>query len=257
MLWVRLMVVALLFVLLDWGGWITWLRRGLEVIVWPTRAVFSFVSVQADLLSRQVRFARVGALRMVDLERQVAEYAPTVSRVSELERENAALKVQVGVLDSTRRYVQAEVVSATDGSYTVAFRGSPVFEAGSTVVYQDHLVGVVERVGASVAMVSGVDALDNTEATLVSASGSYVGRGVVRGGPSYGVLLDNVSQDIFLVAGTVVTTTGSERVLPGLVVGRVAEIVSSDSSVYQQAVVVPVYRPGLGEFVYIVEGEAT
>lgn len=253
MLWGKLLVVSLFLFLLDWGGWIGWLRRGLEMTVSPVAAVVGGIDSGKERVFCEIKFVKFGAIRLVDLERQLAEYSTSVVRVADLEKENTSLRKQVGVIDSGYEYQGGEIVSVSDGTYVVVFDGEIKFPVSAVVVYQGHLMGVVSDIGSRIVRIDGVSELLSLPVKIITASSQILGMGVVTGDVSYGVLLDDVAQEVALNTGTLVVSTGGDGVvLPDLVIGRVTEILSDPASVYKQAVVEPIVIPQVGDSVYVV-----
>lgn len=255
-IWGRLLAVSALLFLFDAVGKLRFVRSGAEWLLFPLVKVTGAVHREYGQGVRQVKFVRTGALRLVDLEREVGELVVNVSRVDELERENENLREQLGVLSSDYEYEVAEVLLIEGGDLVVSFSGVKP-QVGWLVLWKDGLVGYVESVGEWIARVRTVRGFEIELAVDVKTSnGVKVGEGYVRGDVVSGIVLDKVLQEVDLRADLLVVSKGmDDRVPKGTVVGTVSTLLSGDADVYQRAQVKPILEPVVGDMLYVVMEE--
>lgn len=250
MLWGRMISVSFVFLVFDWAGWLFWFRGGMEIILAPVRQAVVIVDNRFDKIGSYIHFVKNGGVRIVDLERELAEYSTSASRVFELEQENLDLRLQLGVLDTNYAYQVARVVSVGD-SLILAMDGPAEFVQGSMVVYKDTLVGTIESIGKYSTSVTKVSSL-KIPVELVDSSSRKLGLGELVGDTGE-IIISGVERSVKMNGSLLVVTTGAgDLVTKGVVVGRVREVLSSDSSVYQRAVVEPLLEISVGDSVYIV-----
>lgn len=254
-MWVRILVVSVLILMLDSIGRTKAVRRGLEWVLSPVSTGVGRVQLSARTVSRRVKFVKSGAVRLVDLERQVAELSTTVGRVNELEKENRILRGQLGILDVSYQYRVGEVVSIAENTMIMTVEGGGV-SLGAPVLWEDGLIGMVERVGGWTVRVRLIGGLGKeVPVNLVDGSGRDIGEALLGSDIAHGLVVSQVLQEVGLNVGDVVVTRGSDGIVPaGLVIGIIREVVGSDADVYNQAIVEPIYRPDYGDLVFVVGG---
>lgn len=250
MMWGRMIAVSLVFLVFDWAGWVTWLRGGMEKVLAPVREVVVFARVRTDSITNAVLFIKNGGIRLVNLERQLAEYSISAVRVAELESENANLRLQLGVLDSKYSYQAVRVISKSDG-LILGLDGPAQFSEGAVVLHEDALVGVIDSIGKYSARVRTASSL-SMDVELIDSSSRRVGKGKLVGG-GQDIVVEGIEQSVDMNTSIVVVIIGlDDFAMNGLVIGRVSQVLSSDSSVYQQAIVEPLTQIQAGDTVYVI-----
>ncbi len=228
--------LSLSLAIVDWGGWSGSFRSVFEAILVPISYPISRAAESRDEWIRQIKFAVNGAKRIVDLERQVAEYAESVSRVRELERENAAIRMQLGSPQVIREYVVARVVSVQEDYLIIIPDKMGEIQGGENVFVGGALVGVVSRVGARSLRVTPISQMEWEGTVRVIPSSGEAAEAVLRRDGQEGVIVDGVPGEYELTEGMIVEATGADdKLAGGSVVGRVGKILSDAGDVFGRA----------------------
>lgn len=249
--WSRTVIVSVAILLLNWIGLIRPLVIGAEWVVNPALTFAREARVRTDRFVRQIKYARNGAIRIIDLEREVAELATSVARVSELTDENEKLRAQIGLLPVSRNIVEGEVISSSDDALIVNLSRAGAM-GGQAVLWKDSVVGYVDSVGGrNVAVRLMSDSEYIVEARIISASGIVVGEGQLRSDQIEGMIIEDIGRESDISEGMLVVTRGDERFISDLIIGKIARVISSDADVLQSAVVSPVYNIAVGDLVFV------
>lgn len=170
--------------------------------------------------------------KIAQLESQVRGAVVDQARLLELEEENKAMRDLLEVpLPPDWDYYMARVVAKRPHQIHIALGEVDGVKHGDPVLYEDVLLGIVSKTSARVSQVSTM----TSESTNVTAS--VIGKnadGILRGKDGQ-LWLTEILQTADITEGDIVITNGSGRVLPGIVLGKVAEIITDSNGIHLQA----------------------
>lgn len=239
-----LLAASLLLMFLDTKGILEPVRSTVQVVTAPlqyglyrgklaVRSYFSFLT-----------FWKSGEARIKDLELRVAQLAAEKNRADDLERENEALRRQLGV-DSlkTKKLLPAAVL----GKGKRLLEINVAAKEGSTVVFLNNLVGKVTRGGRISFVMEPTDPQAKIPVIIGSVSG------LVGGQFGSSMILDHVAQAEKINVNDIVVTSGEGgSYVPGLVVGKIKKITSKPTDIFAQAEVVPLIDYGNLDTVFVI-----
>ncbi|MCH7951165.1 rod shape-determining protein MreC [Patescibacteria group bacterium] len=233
-LWIA---VSAALVGLDHAGWVRGMRGIAEAVLLPfERAVFQASDVVRSPF-QTLRFWRSGTARIADLERQVAELTVDATRVMQLEEENAAMRKLLGApLPPQWRFIPAPLVGRGEEIFLGVGTREGVL-VGDVVVWGDVLVGTILQTSTRQ---SSVRLLTDPRSSLPVYLPSSGADGLLEGRFGSQMVLTQVLQSANLREDALVVTSGAFGPPRGLVVGKVREILTNETDVYQEAVVEPV-----------------
>ncbi|OGY16279.1 MAG: hypothetical protein A2785_01670 [Candidatus Chisholmbacteria bacterium RIFCSPHIGHO2_01_FULL_49_18] len=231
-----LAALSLLLVFADRTKVITVLRRSVESILVPVeRAVFDAspaVRSPVDAL----RYWRSGTARIADLERQVTQLTVDSAKLSSLEEENQAMRRLLGApLPRQWKFIPAPIIGRGD-EISLGVGAVDGVEEGDAVIWEEVLLGTVAHVSQRQSLMLSVSDSRSSIPVYLPDSGAD---GLLQGRFSSQMLLTQVLQSANLPLGTVVVTSGTFGPPRGLVVGKVSEILSDETAIFQEAVVEP------------------
>ena len=207
-----------------------------------------FVSLQSWLSSRYVRlydfFTASNDLSLLRQENAALEQenASLQTRVIELEEQLREAEVYYALLDFARsrpenQYIAASVIGRDPSpfmDYIILDHGSnDGIRSGMPVVTEKGLVGRIDAVTANacrVQLISSVDFSANVQTQETEAEG------VVRGSITGDLTLELVSQDMTLLPGDLVLTSGLGGNFPGdVLVGEIGTITKQENALFQSS----------------------
>jgi len=204
----------------------------------------------------------------------MADYEKALMSISDLEaayrestqisEENARLRSLLGFRERNPGYehVDAFVVSRSSSNWSSSF----TINLGSSNSNIQRGNGVVTEYGMLIGQVSEVGATSSTVVTVLDttfSAGSYVGDGggaatvkgdftLMRNGL---LMLDNIDEDLVILPGDSVVTSGVGDLLPaGLIIGEVVEVYRHDTGVGRYATVKPMRDVITISHVFIITG---
>lgn len=235
---------------LDGLGLFGFLRRGVERVLIPVeRSIYGVSEVLSTPFSA-LRYYRNGAVRVADLERQVAELTVDSVRVKELEKENEAMRVLLGVpLPKEWTFVPANFISRGD-QFSIAAGEVAGVKEGEAVIHGDILVGTVAKVSSYQSIIRPLAHPETRIAVHLPRTGA---KGVVTGKFGSQIILTQVLQEEEVSKEDLVVTTGEFGSPKGLVVGKVSEIISKETDVHKEALVVPLTDNKFLDVVFVIK----
>lgn len=105
------------------------------------------------------------------------------------------------------------------------------------VIYEGFLIGKITETNA---FSSKVFLITNPSSVVNAMVQGSRANGLVRGQLGYGLILENVSQDVAIEIGDYVITSGLGNMPKGLIVGQVEQVESIQSELFQKASLKPV-----------------
>lgn len=175
--------------------------------------------------------------------------------LKEVQHENEILKKEMGFLSrqGERKLISANIIGRAPSGYlktVVIDRGAKDdLKLHQAVISQGFLAGTVTNVLQNI-----------SEVTLVTDSNSLVpvvlqdsrGTGLLRGGLR-GLTVESIPLNIPIKKGESVVTSGlGGEIPPGILVGTVADIVSTEGEIFQKAAVSSPVKIYYLEFVFVV-----
>jgi rod shape-determining protein MreC len=236
---------------LDLLGIFGGVRGMVEAVLVPVEQTVYGVSRALRSPIQTVRFWRTGVARIADLERQVAELTVDSARLASLEEENTAMrKLLDAPLPAKWSFIPASVV----GRGEEISIGVGVREGVSTedvVVWGDVILGIVSEVSQRQ---SKMRLLNDPESKIPVYLPSSGADGLLQGKFGSQMMLTQVLQSVKLYEDESVVTSGAFGPPRGLVVGRLSEVVSDETDVYQEALIEPIVDVSSLQTVFVVKG---
>jgi len=245
-----LFLLAGLLWLSDGWGWWDWLKRPMARLSQPIRRVFYQARVETDEGGKQ------------ELETAVWQ-----AEIKRLKQENQELRKLLGApLPADWQFVPAQVLQA-DKEYLVIDEGEDSGikvgdqvivvveagvenEAGVEEIKGGVLIGQVDELGLRQ---SGVRRLYHPESKVRVKTSSGV-EGVVQAGAKEELILAEVEQKYGLEENELIISRGGDGWRPGLVIGKVGEVIKVETAVYQQAKVEELVKGDQLVRVWVVKG---
>lgn len=221
-------------------------QRGLVVITTPFENIFSWMAF--ELRDGGAFLSSLGELKTENerLHREVLSLQGNKTQLLALEKENQALREQVGLeTHPTYTYLASEVIAQSGDGLSTTLRinrgtkhgvvvGMPVVTAGNVLVGRIHQVSIFS---------AEVRLLSHHESLIAATTDTVSDQMIVRGDHGLGLLLDLARPTASLESGTQVMTAGLNDGLPaGLLIGTVQTVRPSPDQLFQQAVIIPPVR---------------
>lgn len=202
-----------------------------------------FITAEVRVISnfnsglRNLRSWYVTARRVQDLEIRLSNASAQLSQLDQLKVENEKLRE---LLNSSDRTLEPVVITSPILSLAQPAVGLPasqeaaeIVTSGSPVLVQNTLVGLIGRLGQSIAY---VDLLRQKEVHPILAETNTGVQGIVQG-DGRRVLFTEVPIEAELEAGQRIVTSGQEGINKGLYIGEIQSIQSGASAAVKTAVV--------------------
>jgi len=208
-----------------------------NLLLTPVRQPFffarSFVDAQAKFIHNLPHQQRV----IDDLNRQNAQLSLLAQKTNELEKENASLKSLLAANITPHHQVVSVKVIGLSRFATINQGSNLGLSPSMPVVIDDTIVGIISKVSPNTAQVQLLTDPDVSiqASTLNQASGTLIF--------DHNTLqLTQVPQKNTLHEEEPIFTTGSENIPSGLLIGKIKQINSSDTNVYQTATIEPAIK---------------
>lgn len=229
--------LSLLVAFLDYQRKIDFITFPLRRLFLPIQDLSNFVGEKLTSPVRFVRFIHSGENRILYLEEKNRYLTSLVGEVERFRAENEALKAQLGVsLNQQKPRLIPGRVLGLNRYLQMTVEGSFGLVAdGQSVVSGDSYIGKVVKSGSGIVYVLlSTDPESKIPAKTVSATG------IVTGEFSSRLVLDKVNKSEAIAVGDLVYTSGLDAVTaPDLILGKVEKILLTESSLFQQAFLVP------------------
>lgn len=199
-----------------------------------------------------------------DWQTQAQNYQEIAGNLALSQTELIELRAQVNDLEKLLNYQQttmsqgqlARVLarsSGEDGTILIDLGRDDGLSAGLAVIVEDgHLLGVVERVGASSSTVR--LATDDQSRIPAAVYGDQRTIGLIEGQDGFLLRLAFVTQDQVLNVGQVVATSGLDSALPpGLILGVIESVIKEERAPFQEALIQPIYDSQFYTYVYVLD----
>jgi len=193
-------------------------------------------------------FWRNGTVKLRFLEQKVAELTVDSERLSALEKENTALKNQIGVT-SPNTYTLIPAYTIGFDRYLFINRGEvDGVKKGMAVLSRDILVGVVSEASPKTSKVLLSTDPDSKIPVKTVKTGA---KGILLGQFGSSIVMDKVVQSEELTSGDTVVTSGEGNLPRGFVVGTIEKVNKQEKELFQKAEVKPLIDFGRIEYVFV------
>ena len=250
-----LVLVALVFLngvgvvspALDWGRLIVgFLDRPFVAVFAKANDFFEIVS-QIKSLHGENR----------NLTNQVSVLTSELAALEKADQENRVLREALHFQTQDKaRLISAQVIflDPLDADKKITInrgKADGVTEGDPVVVSESVLVGTIT---SAFEHTSQLELITAASMTVNAQTSTGRARGVVRGEHNLGLLMDLIAQNETVVAGDKVITSGLGGLFPaGLLIGRVGDIRSNSSELFQKASVIPAANFRDLEFVFVIK----
>lgn len=228
--------VSLLILIGDTTGITRFIRIPLEVLVIPPRRVVSQMKTQVNNNVRIIFTPNLEA-KLLEADEKSLSLDVLQSKIQLLEEENASLRSQLETpLPVSWDFIPALVLGID--RYLIVDKGEKdKVVPGMIVVYKDVVVGRVKSVNAR----SSVIELPTDPQFKIPARTNKNVRGLLTGVFGNKIMLSRILQKESVNTFDIVLSSGEEGgVPPNLVIGKIAEVISSPGEVYKEATVEPI-----------------
>lgn len=244
-------VLALMMIFLDRQGLFGEFRPMMQIVLSPFEmGAYSVKNNVTDGLSFLI-FWKSGEARIKNLEQRNLELQSQANNEKILENENIELKKQLGVTSLSKfKRLPARVLGVA--RFMIIDRGiKDGVVVGQSVTYLDNFVGQIVRSDSSVSFVQlATDADFKIPVKVGLLENLY---GVTLGQFNSSIILDQVSQDEEIKIGDLVFTSGqSGKFIPDLLIGKIYQISSSKTDLFQKAKVKPLIVYGKLNTVFVI-----
>ena len=222
----------------------------------PVIAVVQSVTVPVKGFFSTVYGLKGIAQQNTTLKTQVYQLQQKLADYDEFQRENDALKKELGFISTAKQqFVPCSVLvqnplGLSDTLITNCGEGSGI-TAGQGVVSQGYLVGKILYVGKNTSTVLLITNSQFSADARMSKSGATA---VVMGSFSSGILLDQLSQNEQIQNGDLVVTAGINDQIPkNILIGQIGQVISSQNDLFKKATIIsPIDLKNL-QFVFIAQ----
>lgn len=235
MVW--LMAVSLLLIAMDSLGVMKPMRGAIETKLLPLESLGMEIARIASWPVKTASYYRVGPKRIADLEARLAEKVVDYQELTYLKQENEKLKQLVGGKNNSQLKMQPVRIFGWSTNQILVGAGEKMgIKPGMSVTANRVLVGRISKVSVGVSELLPIISEQSRVAVVVAGRQT---EGIVRGEGSR-LLMDKVLQSDAVETGEVVETSGADGGVPGLVVGKVAEVTGDKGQVYKQVWLEPI-----------------
>ncbi len=247
--WLFLVVLCLVVLSFDSVGWLS----GVKELIEPKLGRLEYVvdrGVGVTLSPVEIiGYYRNGTAKIADLEARNAELLVENVELERLREENHRMRELLKTpMKPHWQMLPVKVLVRNDDWVLIDVGKKDKIEVGMSVVVDDVLFGVVSKVSEGVSEVSLVGGRESRIEVFVGEA-----EGVLSNDDGV-VVVDEILQSSQVEVGDVVTSAGTDGVLPGLVVGRVSELLGGVSDIYKQAMVVTAVREREFDIIFVVFG---
>lgn len=232
---VILVVASVGLMLLDYRGWLSPEKSAVDVVIAPVKySVYSTQLGLGDFFSF-LTFWKSGEARIKNLEQRNLELVAFEAKASDLERENATLRGQLGVKTSPSKKLLPATVLGSGQYLEIGVGKNDGVVSGESVAYLDNLVG---KIGQLNDRTSFVQLPTDSQAVIPVKIGKV--SGLVSGQFNSSIVLDRVAANEQInIDDNVLTSGEGQSYVPGLIVGKIQKIVSAPTDLFQKAQVTP------------------
>jgi len=196
--------------------------------------------------------------KLKTLENQLVEISVDQNQLTILQEENEKMKKLLGAsLPVKWKFMDAKVIGT--GDILRINRGlNDGIQIGMTVISENILVGKISKVNSQDSLLDLPDRVDYKIPVLVKSNlnkqneGVTQAKGVLTGLGQNKLEIDRVLQEEKLAKDDYVLTTGEDNWLPNLLIGRIDQVDSNKTAIYQKATVLPLIDYQKLETVFIV-----
>lgn len=240
--------LSLMLMVLDYYGLLKWVKGPVDSIVKPAKLeiwqIKSRVSNMTDVIRNYPQFKKI----LEESEKSKKENGEMKLQLSLVKDENTKLRMQLeSPLPASFKFIPAEVLTVGSDMEVAAGEKDGVKE-GMTVVDGTVLIGKVSVVSASRSRVW----LPISREMQISAKTTRGANGVVVGGSSKSITLEQVLQKDPLFLDDVLVTSGMDLFPPNLLIGRIVYVSSDEAQVYKKAKVEPPIEYSHEKWVFII-----
>lgn len=243
--------MSVLILGMDSLGWLKPVKLVAERQLIPVERMVGQVVMVAMWPMRAIGYYNSGLARIADLEARLAEKTVEAVMVGRLREENEQMRaVLESSVPASWKLTPARVVGRVEGKLVVEGGNNLGLVEGQSVVSGQLMIGRVSKVSEAIAEIVPITA----EQSLVAArvAGKEVS-GIIKGNGDK-LELTRVQQGVGVEAGDVVESSGTDGVIPGLVIGRVVAVGGEKSQVYQIIEVQPMIEIGDLGNVFVIGG---
>lgn len=246
----RFFVIALLLLLLDRIGLLTWVRGPADTVIVPVKTflvgVNHGVSNAADVLLHYDQAKKI----VEERERLRQEREELLFTNKKLSEENTELRNQLGApMPAEFLYVPAFIIGIGRTMELAAGKADGI-ASGMPVVTGVNLIGRISEVSDHR---SSVMLMTNPDIGVGGRTSRGTG-GTVIGQAGDTVLLSKVLQKDLLFLDDQVVTSGEGNIPPNLIIGKIVHIAVSDVDVYKQAKIEVPYMINDLRRVFVIRG---
>jgi len=207
-------------------------------------------------------FGKLGEIRSLSdeksaLEKRNAELTIENTKLKEVAAENEALRQEIGLKQTmpSSELVLAQIIgrgpSNLSGSYLLNKGKNDGLETGMPVVSGQYLLGRLTEVESNFSRLTLI--VDPSSVINVEVQESRA-NGILKGEAGFNLSIESVPQEQPLTIGQRIITSGLGGTMPkGLIVGAVAEIISSASEIFQSGRIKPAADFNHLEAVFIIK----
>ena len=231
-----------------------------KTVLSPIRAGISNLTAQAEQLYNYMYDYESLVAENQELKEKLAQMEDAARVAESLTRENARLRLALGIQEVNEDYVMVDayVIGTSSNDWTSTFTinrgtGSGIEEGMCAITANGELVGLVSEAGSNYAVVKSV--LDSSlEISATIAASGY--NGMVQGGYSTGLAgllrMNYLPSSATIRNNDQVVTTGSTVYPRNLVIGHVVDAGFDDTGVAKYALLEPAVDIRNVEQVFIV-----
>ena len=231
-----------------------------KTVLSPIRAGISNLTAQAEQLYNYMYDYESLVAENQELKEKLAQMEDAARVAESLTRENARLRLALGIQEVNEDYVMVDayVIGTSSNDWTSTFTinrgtGSGIEEGMCAITANGELVGLVSEAGSNYAVVKSV--LDSSlEISATIAASGY--NGMVQGGYSTGLAgllrMNYLPSSAVIRNNDQVVTTGSTVYPRNLVIGHVVDAGFDDTGVAKYALLEPAVDIRNVEQVFIV-----
>lgn len=193
-------------------------------------------------------FWRNGTAKLRFLEQRVAELTVDSERLFALEKENTALRDQIGVT-SPNTYTLIPAYTIGFDRYLFINRGEiDGVKKGMAVLSKNILIGVVLSTSSRS---SRILLPTDPESKIPVKTVKTGAKGIILGQFGSSIVMDKVVQSEELTLGDTVVTSGEGNLPYGFVVGTIEKVYKQETELFQKAEVKPLIDFGRTEYVFV------
>ncbi|OIP22743.1 rod shape-determining protein MreC [bacterium CG2_30_33_46] len=239
---VGILLISVLIILLSYTGALSLAEGLLGKFTYPIVSFVNGFSLKTKGIGESIKDLRNLQNENKSLKDDIKELTLEISKLKEAKEENESLKKQLGFVKSvTYQTLAASVVTKDPSSFlrvVIINRGSKDgIKKNMPVISDGFLVGKIQEVNP-----------DSSKVLLLSDSSFEVSGiiqgskalGIIKGQIGSGIAMEMIPKDQTIKNGDTVVTSNLETDVPeGLLVGKINEISTESSGLFQKASITP------------------